>query len=170
MADIKKALPYVLANEGGAAYTNNPKDPGGPTKWGVTQKALAEWRHHPVSARDVQNLTEDEACAIYHAHYWDILNLDLINHQGVATAIFDISVNRGPGKAQRYVKMTVDELRPGAVWQIPKVINEIDPHLFIAQFERIAEAGYRAIVASKPSMIWALKGWINRARRMLRLG
>ena len=26
----------VLVHEGGARYTNHPKDPGGPTKWGIS--------------------------------------------------------------------------------------------------------------------------------------
>lgn len=173
MADIKKALPYILANEGGAKYTNNPKDPGGPTKYGVTLKALAEWRHRTCRAQDVANLSEDEACDIYKAHYWDVLLLDAVEHQGTATAIFDVSVNRGPGVAKRYTLLAVDRINKqsfnDALHTIPFAVNQSNSAAFIKEFEEIVEQGYRAIVSSHPEMGWALKGWLNRAKRLLSL-
>lgn len=162
MAKIELSLPYVLQNEGGARYTNIPGDAGGPTKYGITQRTLAGWRHRPVSAQDVKNLTLEEATAIYKAHYWDVCKLDFVNDQGCATAIFDCATNRGPGVAIRY--------RNDACQRLGKAhVNDCEPADFIRVFEGLMEAGYRAIVASRPSQVKFLRGWLNRARRLFSL-
>ena len=35
-------------------YSNDPADPGGSTKYGITQKTLSAWRKKTVSAKDVE--------------------------------------------------------------------------------------------------------------------
>lgn len=49
----------------GERYTNDPKDSGGPTKWGVTQAAYAEYLKRPVSITEIQNLTRSKAFDFY---------------------------------------------------------------------------------------------------------
>lgn len=162
MARIEDALPFVLSNEGGSKYTNVPGDAGGPTKYGITLATLAGWRHHPVTAEDVKNLTYAEATAIFKAHFWDAMALDMVKSQPVATALFDCAVNRGVGVSIRYRDEVVGTLGY-------KHLNDVPPPAFMQAFERKCEAGYRAIVASRPSQVKFLKGWLNRAKRMLGL-
>ena len=59
----------ALLSEGG--YSNDPRDPGGPTNWGIT---LADARVHwkPDAAADVRTMPRSVAEAIYKAEYWDI--------------------------------------------------------------------------------------------------
>lgn len=162
MAKIENSIDYVLQNEGRSKYTNTPGDPGGPTKWGVTWRALAQYRHKAVTADDVKNLTLGEATSVYKHDYWDACGLDEYRDQSCATVVFDCAVNRGVGVAHAYVKYVCAALRKANV-------NECDPHQFIRSFESRSESGYQAIVASKPSMWKFLKGWLNRAKRMLTL-
>ena len=60
MADFSECVPYVIRNEVGSApnggYTDDPDDPGGPTKWGICH------RDHP--AVDIANLTLEDAVRI----------------------------------------------------------------------------------------------------------
>ena len=72
------AVPVILAYEGGSKYTNNPKDRGGPTKYGITLGALQGFRKTPQTAADVQNLSQDEATRIYRKDYWDAVNGDAL--------------------------------------------------------------------------------------------
>lgn len=162
MADIKQALPFVLQNEGGAAYTDNPHDNGGPTRWGVTLKTLTIFRHHPCSAEDVKNLTENEACQIYKINYWDALRLDGVENQNVATAIFDVGVNRGVGTARLYVADICSHMGRDK-------INDCDPKEFIKSFAERVKQGYLNIVANHPHQRIFIKGWLNRADRLLTL-
>lgn len=67
MATIGSIISDILVREGG--YVDNPADRGGPTKWGITQKTLSEWRGKPVDAEDVKLMHMDEAEAIYRDRY-----------------------------------------------------------------------------------------------------
>lgn len=162
MAKIENSIDYVLTNEGGSKYTNHPSDPGGPTKWGVTLATLSHWRSQKCAADDVKNLSKEEATRIYKAKYWDALALDSVAHQGVATALFDIAVNRGPATARAYASFVCNRLGKRSV-------NECEPEAFLKIFEARVEGGYRSIVATRPRMSVFLKGWLNRARRLLTL-
>ena len=97
-------FPTLMRWEGGARYTNHPRDPGGPTKYGVTLKALAAYRDEPCTAEDVMNLTEDEAKKIYRKNYWNKtgpIGGDAIV-AGPDAVLFDVCVNSGPGRAAKW--------------------------------------------------------------------
>ena len=82
MAYFERAIDKTLAWEGG--YVNDPKDPGGETKYGISKRA------HPDV--DIKNLSREKACAIYKKHYWDPVLADNIESQTKAEKIFDISI------------------------------------------------------------------------------
>ncbi|OXE36892.1 MAG: hypothetical protein CGW95_04725, partial [Phenylobacterium zucineum] len=50
-----QAFEVLIGHEGG--YTNNPQDPGGETKFGISKRAYPD--------QDIANLTLDAAKAIY---------------------------------------------------------------------------------------------------------
>jgi len=170
---LEKALDFTLKNEGG--YSNHPLDRGGPTNWGITLGDLSRHRGHVVSAEDVKRMPKSEALEIYSERYWKPLGCGLISNDNVATAIFDIGVVRGIGIPPLYAqkicnangsKLTVDgKIGPFTA----AAINEMDPKKFIEAFASKAEAGFRDIVARKPSQAVFLKGWVNRAKRLLTL-
>lgn len=103
-ATLEAVFPETMKWEGGARYTNDPRDPGGPTKYGITQGTLSGWRGKPVGAADVQALTEAEARAIYKARFWDKTGphgADLLP-AGLDSCLFDVSVNSGTGRAAQW--------------------------------------------------------------------
>lgn len=58
-------LPFELG------YVNNPLDPGGATKDGVTQATYSEWRDaEALAERSVKLMTDDERRRIYFSRYW----------------------------------------------------------------------------------------------------
>jgi len=89
-------LDVVVGAEGG--FVDNPADPGGATKFGITIKTLAAWRRKPVSVVDVRALTLREASEIYKAAYWDPMRCGDLPH-GIDLMMFDCGVNAGPRHA-----------------------------------------------------------------------
>lgn len=87
MADFNKAIKTVLTHEGG--YANNPKDPGGETKFGISKK------QYPNA--DIKNLTRDDAKAIYYKDYWQGRGVEGIMDQRVATFALDTVIQHGQG-------------------------------------------------------------------------
>lgn len=102
----------ILEREGGSTYTDHPADKGGPTKFGVTQAALAAYRGRPVTPNEVRDMTEAEARAIYSKKYLEgpgFLNLHSVD---LRACLVDYAVHSGPSAAikalQRVLKLTED--------------------------------------------------------------
>lgn len=97
-AAFEPAVRFVLAREGG--FVQDPRDPGGATKFGITRRTLARARGGGVSVEDVRALSEGEARAIYRRLYWSPLRADALP-PGPDLALFDFAVNSGPARAVR---------------------------------------------------------------------
>lgn len=96
MDKIDELITRVLKREGGDAYTNDPSDAGGPTKYGITLGALHNWRKAPVTAEDVRDLTEAEARMIYRKNYFPA-GFEAIPEPILLELLFDYSVTSGRG-------------------------------------------------------------------------
>jgi lysozyme family protein len=153
-----RALQYVLENEGG--YANVGGDPGGETRWGITE-AVARANGYQGAMRD---LPLEMALDIYHQRYW---RQSWINDQRVATKVFDASVNLGGGAAlkllQRAAGVEADGC-PGPKTQ--QAVNEATPEALLAGLCTAMAAYYMAIVQVRPDRQKFLKGWLARAARV----
>lgn len=88
MSSFDDAFDALIGNEGG--YSNNPKDPGGETMWGITARVARAWGY----AGAMKDLPRDTAKAIAKKLYWDPLSLDQFDAR-VAFQIFDANYNGG---------------------------------------------------------------------------
>lgn len=86
--DLKKGLTFVLKWEGG--YVNDPNDPGGETKWGITKRDYPD--------EDIPNLSRERALEIYANDYWLAAGCDTIPFP-YNVAVFDTAVNCGVSRA-----------------------------------------------------------------------
>ncbi len=94
--NLERSVELVFGHEGG--YVNNPKDPGGPTKYGITLKTLSAWRGKACTASDVRALSLPEASQILRKQYWAPIRGDDLP-SGLDHALFDYAVNSGPAQA-----------------------------------------------------------------------
>ena len=97
---------WLLASEGG--YVNHPKDPGGPTNMGVTQRTYDAWTGLHKSVR---HITRAEVQAIFEEQYHrKVMGDDLPS--GLDYAVDDYAINSGPSRAvkalQRQLHVTAD--------------------------------------------------------------
>lgn len=88
MTDFDRAFEIVIGLEGG--YSNNVKDPGGETKFGISKKA------HP--SVDIQNLTMEQAKGIYAKDYWLAAGCPSLKWP-MSLYVFDCAVNQGVSAA-----------------------------------------------------------------------
>ena len=112
---LTTALDLIFGHEGG--YVNNPKDPGGATKYGITHRTLAAHRGvASVTPAQVRALSKEEAIEIYRRSYWVQSGGDLLP-VGIDFMAFDYGVNSGPAQAvkslQRVVGVTADGIVGG---------------------------------------------------------
>ncbi len=101
--NFRKALTFTLkwevGNKPNGGYTNDPVDPGGETKYGITK------RSHP--SLDIKNLTPEQAACIYANEYWDACGCDSIPFP-FCVAVFDTAVNCGVSRATNWMKNAKD--------------------------------------------------------------
>lgn len=100
--NLKKSLELVLVHEG--AYSNNPKDPGGPTNHGITQRVYDLYRKaNKLKPRSVKAITADECAKIYKNRYWDAIKADQLP-KGIDYVVFDGAVNSGPQQSVKWLQ------------------------------------------------------------------
>ena len=90
---LRKSLEFVLKWEGG--YVNDPSDPGGETKWGISKRA------HP--SLNIRGLTPEDALKIYRKDYWDNLGCGDIEFPS-CVAVLDTGVNCGVQRTRGWMR------------------------------------------------------------------
>lgn len=99
--------------------TDDPDDPGGLTKFGISQHA------HPDV--DIVNLTRESAIELYRRRYWEPVRAELLPLP-LDYYVFDCAVNQGVDRAartlQRVVRVPIDGIigptTIGAAWNAPR--------------------------------------------------
>src|SRR5688500_6264664 len=106
---FEECLKLVLVHEGG--YANHPKDPGGATNFGVTQRVYDGYRLKAgVAKRSVKEITKTEVSAIYKRQYWDLIDGDELP-AGVDYVVFDGAVNSGCGQSVKWLQRALPEYK-----------------------------------------------------------
>jgi len=103
-SNFAEALQKVLAHEGG--FSDHPLDPGGMTNLGVTRRVWEEWTGHPVTVRQMTELTPVKVAPMYRRKYWDKVSGDELP-AGIDLVVFDAAVNSGPGRAVKWLQACV---------------------------------------------------------------
>lgn len=89
MNHFDRVMAFILAEEGG--YVNNPADPGGETKYGISKRAYPNL--------NIAALTVEDAKSIYRRDYWNVLGLDTVAKYGPALVLMNCAVNAGVRRA-----------------------------------------------------------------------
>lgn len=158
---FRHAVEMVLQHEGG--YVNDPADPGGETKYGISKRAYPHL--------DIRNLTREEAIAIYRRDWWDRYRYGEIQDADVAAKVLDLAVNTGPVYAAMIVQRALhacgrrDVEIDGIIGsQTLAAINSVRPRAaLLAAIKAEAAAHYRLLVERRPELRRFEQGWITRA-------
>lgn len=158
--NFERALAFVLREEGEIA--DDPHDPGGLTKYGITQATLALARGADVRRSDLMSLTRREAGSIYRTLYWDKI---AGNHlpTGIDLMLFDFAVNSGPARAVKTLQ-TILELKADGVAG-PETIARVAQ----AETTRLVNAIHDARLTFLRSLsVWRFfgNGWSRRNDRV----
>lgn len=102
MDEFARCFAHVLVHEGGKV--DHPKDPGGRTNKGVTQRVYNGYRSSlGQGPRDVYSITDAEVEAIYRRQYWTPISGDQLP-AGVNLVVFDGAVNSGVKQSVKWLQ------------------------------------------------------------------
>lgn len=177
--NFDKALAFLLPHEG-ARFTNDPADPGGATKYGVSLRELHSLGHldglnldlnhdDHLGVEDVQLIDADFAAKFYRFVYWDKYGFGRIHDAHLGAKLFDLSVNMGPGQGARLAFRAIH-----AAWfELPETgvltaqaissLNAAPASAVLASLCSEAAGFYRWLAAARPASEKYLGGWLNRA-------
>ena len=142
------AFEKLLGHEGG--YVNNPADPGGETKFGISR------RSYP--GEDIRGMTVERAKAIYARDFWGAAGCDALP-DAVKFDVFDMAVNSGVKASIRMLQRAVGETEDGLMGpRTLQAVQSMPPARLVARFN-----GARlAFMAGLPNWPAFSRGWANR--------
>lgn len=111
MQSVQDIAEEIVAREGG--YVNDPDDPGGATKWGVTIHTMRRLGMDltgdgTVGVPDVKALSRAQAVRIFVQHYYTKPRIDQLPHV-LQASVFDMYVNAG-GNAVKILQRLLVEM------------------------------------------------------------
>lgn len=104
--DLVRALNIVCSDAIEGGYVNDPADPGGETKYGISKRAYPD--------EDIANLTPERAAEIYRPDYWDAAHCNDLPWP-VNLVVFDGAVNQGVFAAKRCLQLALKVTADGVV-------------------------------------------------------
>ncbi len=167
MANFILAIPTVLRNEGG--YANIPADPGGPTNFGISLKFYRTIKSD-ATEKDIKDLTEEMATAIYSKCFWMPNKYNLLADQRLATKALDMSVLMGGHMANKCLQRAVLATENRNIDQDGIIgirtlaaVNMGNPDALMAAFKSECAGYYRGLAEVNHDLKIFLPGWLTRA-------
>jgi lysozyme family protein len=159
---FETALALTLHFEGGTA--DNPGDPGGLTRFGVTQATLTRWLKRPAARAEVLALTRETASAIYRRFYWEAIGGDALP-PGVDMALFDFAVHSGPATAIRALQQLLKLKADGVIGPLTlAALGRADPALVVGGLCDARLGLFRRL----PGFSRFARGWTSRVETLRR--
>ncbi len=190
MADFQIAYNLTMNIEGG--YANKPNDHGGETYAGISRVNFPLWTGwqiidslkgagFPANLKGNQPLS-DKIRAFYKQEFWDVMRMDEISQQFIATEMFDMSVNCGVktavmflqrslnilnNKGTKYPDIATDGVVGPAV--VKTMNNHPNPINVLKCLVALQGARYILLGEHNPTQEEFMNGWINRAFEQFKL-
>jgi lysozyme family protein len=151
------AFEKLLKHEGG--FSNHPSDPGGKTRYGVTEAVAREVGYRG----DMRELPLDLAQRIYKERYWDAVQAESLPAD-VRYIVFDGAVNSGVVQSAKWLQRACGVKDDGVVGpQTIRAANALSPdglkRKILAQRLR-----FMATLSNWPAFS---RGWANRIADLL---
>jgi lysozyme family protein len=167
VADLNKAILYVLRNEDRTMSGVVTTDRGGKTRYGIAQK------YHPEVEPSFYTCTNlgalGEAQQIYKNSYCKPLSLAGIDSQPIANKLLDIGVNCGLDSAGIMAQTGANTL--GAILKVDgklgpvsvAAINKVDANKLMGQLIVLSQIHYRAVALRDHASPDEIASWLTRA-------
>lgn len=149
MSAFERAFVVLIGQEGG--YVNDPRDPGGETKYGISKRA------YPLE--DIPAMTLERAHYLYRHDYWDRIRGDELPY-GIALALFDFAVNSGVHEAVLGLQRAVGAVTDGVIG--PKTLETVARRSLKATVIDL-QAERLVVMARQKNFPTFGRGWARRA-------
>ena len=153
--NFDEAYEKLIGHEGG--YVNNPADPGGETKFGISRRA------YPLE--NIKAMTLGRAKVLYQRDYWGPAGCDAVP-DGIKFDLFDMAVNGGVTAAIKTLQRAAGVTADGQLGPITlQALANIPASRLVARFN-----GWRLDMLNDNPKLWAEfgRGWAQRIAENLK--
>ncbi len=152
--DFEQAVSIVMRIEGG--YVNDPNDPGGETRWGISKRAFP-WVN-------IKTLTEEQARSLYFTHYWIPAKCGFLPER-IRLIFFDMCVLHGKYAATKTLQRALNGSRHYVTVDgfIGNETLNATPYLEPDRLRSYRILRIANIVSRRPSLEKYWFGWYRRA-------
>lgn len=155
---FEQLIPAILNWEGGAKLVDHPRDPGGKTKYGISQLYNADTLK-AMNIASVKSLTEDQARQIYYEKYYLPSGAQELEDSGLALIHLDAAINHGVGAAKAMMsQLSLNPHNYAGRGLNKAVFNEMS-----LEYIGLRQARY----VKDPNANVFLEGWDNRLIRII---
>lgn len=154
--NFDESFTRLLGHEG--KYSNHPKDRGGPTCWGITERVARS--HGYVGA--MEDLPVDTAKQIYFSDYWSLVQFPTFPEE-VRYPLFDAAVNSGVEHSVKWLQQAARVTADGVVGPITKAaVKALPGYVLMTRM-----LGYRLqYLSTLPDWPAFGRGWANRIAKI----
>lgn len=140
-------MDFIFKWEGG--YSNDPRDPGGETNYGISKRAFPEL--------DIKNLTKKHAHHIYKTKYYIPIWGDQLPEE-LRLVVFSSAINQGVSRAVKFLQKVVGTKQDGKIGPVTMAALKNHDAMEVKRiFVTLQAEHYFSL--NKPEFI---KGWILR--------
>jgi lysozyme family protein len=146
--NFHEAFERLIGHEGG--YVDHPADPGGSTKFGISQRSYPR--------EDIKGMTLERAKELYARDFWGPVGCDAVP-DAIKFDLFDMAVNSGVKTAIKALQTAVDQDPDGVMGPLTlQALQSANPTRLAARFNGV-RLQYMASLSNWPSFS---RGWANR--------
>lgn len=156
--DWERSIAFVLQHEGD--YSNDPKDPGGETKYGICKRSYPQL--------DIARLTIDEAKEIYRRDYWNAVQADELPWP-LSLMAFDMGVNMGLTTARRMLQLALDVEVDGHIGEKTIAAAKRASDRRCLRYLAMRQARYARLMHENPTLFAFDINWSFRVLSLARL-
>ena len=153
---VAKWLERIIGHEGG--YSNDPEDPGGETKWGISKRS-----YHQLNIAD---LTVEEAAILYQSDYLQPLEADKLR-PGVVYQLLDFGVNSSIETAKRIIQREIGVADDGIIGPVTREALAERSESDVVMLLLAGRLDYLTRLSKWPHFS---RGWARRIAQNLRYG
>lgn len=163
MVTIDHILEEVLKKEGWPTYTEHPQDKGGPTKGGITLRALESWKGKRCTRRELKLFKRENALKLLRQRYVQTHGINLLVAERIGAQLVDNSVLSGPALAAKDLQAVLGVPTDGIIgkqtWEAYGRLDArvVSNRLAVGRALRLARH-----VKKHPDQLVFLSGWMVR--------
>jgi lysozyme family protein len=122
--NFDQAFDILIGPEFEGDYSDHPSDPGGKTRYGITERVA---RRHGYQG-SMRELPKSLAASIAKSEYWDVIRNDELPDE-IRYPMFDAAYNSGPAQAAMWLQRAVGSAADGVIGpNTLKAVHQADPY------------------------------------------